>query len=88
MGLSEGHMAWLLGITRLQYRDLEAGRLHITNDLYEGIVKGAGGRASEGGIDPRGTWPPTGHPDGVFVLSVISAGVGCCRHVARGHPSE
>jgi predicted transcriptional regulator len=39
MGLSEGHMAWLLGITRPQYRELEAGRLHITNELYERIVE-------------------------------------------------
>ena len=38
MGLSEGHMAWLLGITRPQYRELEAGRLHISNDLYLRIV--------------------------------------------------
>jgi hypothetical protein len=37
MGLSEGHMAWLLGLTRPQYRELEGGRLHITNDLYERI---------------------------------------------------
>jgi plasmid maintenance system antidote protein VapI len=38
MGLSEGHMAWLLGITRRDYRELLAGRLSITNDLYERIV--------------------------------------------------
>ena len=31
-------MAWLLGITRPQYRELEAGRLHVTNDLYLRIV--------------------------------------------------
>ena len=34
LGVSEGHMAWLLGITRREYRELEAGRLHISNDLY------------------------------------------------------
>ena len=38
LGVSEGHMAWLLGITRPQYRELEAGRLHISNDLYLRIV--------------------------------------------------
>ena len=38
LGVSEGHMAWLLGITRPQYRELEAGRLHISNDLFLRIV--------------------------------------------------
>ena len=38
LGVSEGHMAWLLGISRPQYRELEAGRLHISNDLYLRIV--------------------------------------------------
>ena len=38
LGVSEGHMAWLLGITRREYRELEAGRLHISNDLYQRIV--------------------------------------------------
>ena len=38
LGVSAGHMAWLLGISRPQYRELEAGRLHITNDLYLRIV--------------------------------------------------
>ena len=31
-------MAWLLGISRKEYRDLEAGGLHISNDLYLRIV--------------------------------------------------
>ena len=30
LGVSEGHMAWLLGISRPEYRELEAGRLHIS----------------------------------------------------------
>jgi predicted transcriptional regulator len=34
LGVSEGHMAWLLGLTRPEYRELEAGRLNISNDLY------------------------------------------------------
>jgi hypothetical protein len=42
MGPSEGHTAWLRGTTRPQQRDLEAGRLHITNDLYERIVDECG----------------------------------------------
>jgi predicted transcriptional regulator len=42
MGLSEGHMAWLLGITRPQYRELEAGRLQIDNDLFERIIEVCG----------------------------------------------
>ena len=29
----------LLGLARPQYRELEAGRLNITNDLYERIVE-------------------------------------------------
>ena len=33
-------MAWLLGITRREYRELEAGRLHISNELYERIIDG------------------------------------------------
>jgi predicted transcriptional regulator len=38
LGVSEGHMAWLLGITRPEYRELEAGRLNISYELYERIV--------------------------------------------------
>lgn len=32
-------MGWLLGLTRREYRELEAGKPHITNDLYERIVE-------------------------------------------------
>ncbi len=32
-------MAWLLEISRPEYRELEAGRLNISNDLYERIVE-------------------------------------------------
>jgi DNA-binding XRE family transcriptional regulator len=42
MGLSEGHMAWLLGLTRRQYRELEAGRLNISYELYERICEVCG----------------------------------------------
>jgi hypothetical protein len=38
MGLSEGHMGWLLGLTRPQYRELEAGEMELTSwDLVERI---------------------------------------------------
>ena len=36
-------MAWLLGISRRAYRELEAGRLRISNDLYERIAVVWGG---------------------------------------------
>ena len=42
LGVSEGHMAWLLGLSRREYRELEAGRLWISNDLYERIVEVCG----------------------------------------------
>jgi hypothetical protein len=35
MGLREVQMARRLGLTLRQYRSLEAGELHITNDLFE-----------------------------------------------------
>ena len=54
LGVSEGHMAWLLGISRREYRELEAGRLNITNDLYERIVELCGGR--DRGYGPRDEW--------------------------------
>ena len=38
MGLTESHMAWRLGLTRPEYRQLEAGTLHISYELYERIV--------------------------------------------------
>ena len=39
MGLRPVQMAGRLGLTLAQYRLLEAGELHITNDLYERIVE-------------------------------------------------
>ena len=39
MGLREAQMAGLLHLTLREYRELEAGGLHITNDLYERIVE-------------------------------------------------
>lgn len=38
LGLREVQMAGRLGLTLADYRALEAGELHITNDLYERIV--------------------------------------------------
>jgi hypothetical protein len=38
MGLREIEMARRLPLTLRQYRELEAGELHITSDLYERIV--------------------------------------------------
>ena len=38
MGLREVQMAGRLGLTLAEYRALEAGEMHITNDLYERIV--------------------------------------------------
>jgi len=38
MGLREVRMAGRLGLTFHDYRALEVGELHITNDLYERIV--------------------------------------------------
>lgn len=38
MGLREIPMAGRLHLTLQEYRALEAGDLHITNDLYERIV--------------------------------------------------
>jgi hypothetical protein len=35
---SEGHMGWLLGLSRREYRELESGRLNISYELYERIV--------------------------------------------------
>ena len=37
-GLGEVQMAGRLGLTLAEYRALETGELHITNDLYERIV--------------------------------------------------
>jgi len=37
MGLREVEMAGRLHLTVRQYRSLEAGELHITNDLYDRI---------------------------------------------------
>ena len=42
LDVSEGHMAWLLGISRPDYKELEAGRLFISNDLYERIIEVCG----------------------------------------------
>ena len=39
MGLREVLMAGLLHLTLHDYRELEAGELHITNDLYERMVE-------------------------------------------------
>ena len=39
MGLRPVQMAGRLGLTLADYRALEAGELHITNDLYERIVE-------------------------------------------------
>ena len=39
MGLREVQMAGRLGLTLADYRALESGELHITNDLYEMIVE-------------------------------------------------
>ena len=39
MGLREIDMAGRLHLTLRQYRNLEAGELHISNDLYERIVE-------------------------------------------------
>jgi hypothetical protein len=38
MGLREVEMAGRLHLTLREYRSLEAGELHITNDLYERIA--------------------------------------------------
>jgi hypothetical protein len=38
MGFREVGMAGRLHLTLREYRSLEAGELHITNDLYERIV--------------------------------------------------
>jgi hypothetical protein len=43
MELSEGHMAWLLGITRQDYRELEAGKLHIPTTYTRGSSMCVGG---------------------------------------------
>ena len=51
LGVSEGHMAWLLGITRPQYRELEAGRLHISNAFTCGSWTCAGGLDSRAMLD-------------------------------------
>ena len=51
LGVSEGHMAWLLGLTRREYRELEAGRLHIATTCTGGSSRCAGGPA-------RGTRDP------------------------------
>jgi hypothetical protein len=39
MGLRPVQMAGRLGPTFAEYRALEAGELHITNDLYELVVE-------------------------------------------------
>jgi hypothetical protein len=39
MGLHEVQMAGRLGLTLREYRALEAGEMHISNDLYERIVE-------------------------------------------------
>ena len=39
LGVSEGHMAWLRGISRRKYRGLEAGRPHISYELYERLAE-------------------------------------------------
>ena len=39
MGLREVQMAGRLGLTLAEYRALEGGEMHITNDLYERIVE-------------------------------------------------
>lgn len=39
MGMRPVQMAGRLGLTLAEYRALEAGELHITNDLYERIVE-------------------------------------------------
>jgi hypothetical protein len=39
MGLREVEMAGRLHLTLREYRSLEAGDLHISNDLYERIVE-------------------------------------------------
>ena len=39
MGLRPVQMAGHLELTLSEYRALEAGELHITNDLYERIVE-------------------------------------------------
>ena len=39
MGLRPMQMAGRLELTLAEYRSLEAGELHITNDLYERIVE-------------------------------------------------
>jgi hypothetical protein len=47
MELRPVQMAGRLGLTLAEYRALEAGELHISNDLYERIVELRGGRVSE-----------------------------------------
>ena len=42
MGLREVQMAGRLRLTLREYRALEAGELHISNDLYERIVEVCG----------------------------------------------
>lgn len=39
MELREVQMAGRLGLTLAEYRTLEAGEMHVTNDLYERIVE-------------------------------------------------
>lgn len=39
MGMRPVQMAGRLELTLAEYRALEAGELHITNDLYERIVE-------------------------------------------------
>ena len=39
MRLRPVQMAGRLGLTLAEYRAIEAGELHITNDLYERIVE-------------------------------------------------
>ena len=39
MGLRPVQIAGRLGLTLAEYRSLEAGDLHISNDLYERIIE-------------------------------------------------
>jgi Helix-turn-helix domain len=39
MGLRPVQIAGRLGLTLVEYHSLEAGELHISNDLYERIVE-------------------------------------------------
>ena len=47
LGMRRVQMAGRLGLTLTDYRALEAGELHITNDLYERIVELCGWPRSE-----------------------------------------